>query len=505
MNQKNQQQPQQPARAPGVQRTNSSHYPAPNNSKSKQAAVQARQRRADVEGAARELQRQQSMITKLPSESFQDLAKARTRSVGLLTQLMNPNPEIFPANHPYRRGFSSGAIRPPQGLPTMAPMHPPHLPVIPTPPPLAPVAEPPAPAPVAPSVAPAPAPAPNPPAVPPRPPHRRHATTDDARRPPPSRTSMSPPMRAAGLQTKKSAAARPLPSQVQVGSVSTKAAPSVGLVSGVMSNGFSAQGSGSGGYRPKGRPVDQEMEEESESEAEAGKIHMSKSVAEEKLKALAQRRGIQPHRANTTPALPNQPTGYGDDDVPEWARVQPRQQSQQQHARTQSNGQNRRSLNSLQLTQAMPQHAPNPTPIPLGHPYNLPPPAAPMTPRTTRRQMLATELSESLRRNLLWERQVSKVNLAAVKRSASGGGSRHNALGGLQPLTHAPSMVQLHAKGTVQPQPQQQPQHQHQHQHQRDPRERKNGGGPPANEEERKKRAMARNRSWADDYHYSGW
>ena len=31
--------------------------------------------------------------------------------------------------------------------------------------------------------------------------------------------------------------------------------------------------------------------------------------------------------------------------------------------------------------------------------------AAPQTPRTTRRAMLATELSESLRRNLLWERQ----------------------------------------------------------------------------------------------------
>lgn len=31
-----------------------------------------------------------------------------------------------------------------------------------------------------------------------------------------------------------------------------------------------------------------------------------------------------------------------------------------------------------------------------------------MTPRTTRRQMLSTELSESLRRNLLWEREISR-------------------------------------------------------------------------------------------------
>ena len=27
---------------------------------------------------------------------------ARTQSAGLLTQLLNPNPEIFPVGHPYR-------------------------------------------------------------------------------------------------------------------------------------------------------------------------------------------------------------------------------------------------------------------------------------------------------------------------------------------------------------------------------------------------------------------
>jgi hypothetical protein len=49
-------------------------------------------------------------------------------------------------------------------------------------------------------------------------------------------------------------------------------------------------------------------------------------------------------------------------------------------------------------------------PIPLNHPRNLPAPAPPTTPRTTRRQMRATELSESLRRNLLWEQYVSKMS-----------------------------------------------------------------------------------------------
>ena len=123
-------------------------------------------------------------------------------------------------------------------------------------------------------------------------------------------------------------------------------------------------------------------------------------------------------------------------------------------------------------------------PIPLAHPYNLPAPAAPMTPRTTRRQMLSTELSESLRRNLLWERQVSKVNMLGGARRSGGLLS-----GGLRPLTAVHN-----ANGQQQP-PAQQPQAQRNHTDQ-----------PPGNDrEERRQAAMARNRSWADDYHYAGW
>ncbi|TKA69841.1 hypothetical protein B0A55_06736, partial [Friedmanniomyces simplex] len=40
-----------------------------------------------------------------------------------------------------------------------------------------------------------------------------------------------------------------------------------------------------------------------------------------------------------------------------------------------------------------------------------------LSPRTTRRNMLSTELTESLRKNLLWERQhKSTGNLAAMQR-----------------------------------------------------------------------------------------
>lgn len=64
----------------------------------------------------------------------------------------------------------------------------------------------------------------------------------------------------------------------------------------------------------------------------------------------------------------------------------------------------------------------------------LQPIAPPQTPRTTRRAMLATELSESLRRNLLWERQ-----------------TRNRVMGGVGPVNRVSA---AQARGT---QPQQQP------------------------------------------------
>ncbi|GAA5892873.1 hypothetical protein JCM5296_006029 [Sporobolomyces johnsonii] len=60
--------------------------------------------------------------------------------------------------------------------------------------------------------------------------------------------------------------------------------------------------------------------------------------------------------------------------------------------------------------------------------------APPQTPRTTRRAMLATELSESLRRNLLWERQ--------TRNRVMGGAPRPPVVPG-QPLPQRPSSTQL--------------------------------------------------------------
>lgn len=454
--------------------------------------------------------------------------------MGLLTQLMNPNPEIFPVGHPYRRGYSSSEIRGAGGggggggsvnantsggvrdreVKPLQPLmdvktttktvngqekkpdgHPP-------------------------------------PSRPEAPPRKSPSSSGHSR----PTTAFSPPART--MQTTKSTAALPVSSQVQVGSLGVTGG-GYGAVNGfenmkVVSN----SGHSSGGYRPKGPPQDQELEDESASEVESGSgIQVSKSVAQEKLKALAERRGIVTHGNQPTngDGAVNQRRQLGDeDDVPQWAKVsQPRQQptrtrSQDQYHQSQAlnHNANRRSLNALHFGQ-MNASSNHPTPtIPVGHPYNLPPPAPPSTPRTTRRLMLSTELSESLRRNLLWERQLSKVNLTAgVRRTASGGGSRHSVLGGLQPLTTAPNMVQLHPKGTMpQPNPGSPVRANqegaegagHSNGGVGGKQERRASGGTLADSpdpaeyegdqrERRKKLAMARNRSWANDYHYSGW
>ncbi|EGN92367.1 hypothetical protein SERLA73DRAFT_147303, partial [Serpula lacrymans var. lacrymans S7.3] len=197
--------------------------------------------------------------------------------------------------------------------------------------------------------------------------------------------------------------------------------------------------SGAGAYRPKGRPQEEDMEDESDSDEENDKIQVSKSIAHQKLAALAGRRGSD-RSTSSQQALPSR-----------MAATRP----------------------------VLPTVAT--APIPLGHPYNLPAPAPPMTPRTTRRQMLSTELSESLRRNLLWERQVSKVNVVVGARRTSGGGL----LGGLRPLTATASAGEPSSRTG----------------------DRTSSQHRVVNgeEEERRRRAMARNRSWADDYHYAGW
>ena len=298
--------------------------------------------------AALEAQRQRDMFAKLPKRSYSNLD--RTQS-GLLTTLLNPDPNIFPPNHPYRASHSS-----------------------------------------------------------------ENVTQLKQRNVPAGFTPMAP------LTTVKGSAAIPQTSQA-----AAKALLPQGLVGDT--------------YQPKGRPQHVEMED-SDSDDENGddKIQVSRSVAQEKLAALAGRRAGD----RVPPARPPQPAPP------------------------------RPSLPTV-----------NSAPIPFGHPYNLPAPAPPSTPRTTRRQMLSTELSESLRRNLLWQRQMNKNDVLPQQR-------RKSAItlnGGLQPLTMVAGGPSNNDGGSGS-----KPSTSHE-------------GLNEADDEKtaRMKRALARNRSWADDYHYSGW
>jgi hypothetical protein len=183
---------------------------------------------------------------------------------------------------------------------------------------------------------------------------------------------------------------------------------------------------GGGGYRPKGRPQGEELEDDSDSPGDPDDtIQLSHSLAQQRLAALA-----NPARRR---ALDNQ---------------------------VQRPGMGARVATS---------------PIPLDHPRNLPAPAPPTTPRTTRRQMLATELSESLRRNLLWERQVSETNLLDKARRRDG-----NVLGGAGPSQQ--QQQQGGSTGAAEDAP---------------------AAAADDNVAERRRPALARNRTW-DDFHYFG-
>ncbi|KAF8343625.1 hypothetical protein F5887DRAFT_851747, partial [Amanita rubescens] len=321
-----------------------------------------------IEQAALEAQRQREMFAKIPPSNN----LARTTSVGLLTQLMNPDPQIFPPNHPYRRGLSTGEIRggqghirlhagltmTEQGQGTLAP-----------------------PAATAPTEV------------------RRHVSAPQQHPGAPGTGTLAP-----SLKPSKSSAAGPIASQVLVGSVRENGV--LNSSPGVSKQGHHPHVRSSSGYRPRARPQDAELEEESESEDERA-IQLSKSVAQEKLRALAERRGIRPNRRAST------------DDEPAWAQRH-EQQHHQHHQRHHSH---------LQPPPGPVRMHTSPSPIPqvLSHPYNLPLTALPTTPRTTRLHMMQTEMSESLRRNLLWERRVSKNNILGFRRTAStGGGAQGN-------------------------------------------------------------------------------
>lgn len=231
------------------------------------------------------------------------------------------------------------------------------------------------------------------------------------------------------LQTSRSTVAVPMAAAVTAEQITTHVTvdPKGRTVGGA--------GSGSRGLRLKGRPEGDEDEDGSTDDENAISTELSKSYAQRRLEALASRA-----RAPPPPAM-NQ-VRHGE--------VDPR----------------------------APALAPRPAPPqpPATVPYDMD--VRPIhSPRTVRRKMIAGELSESLRRNLMWERTSTRF--------AMGGG----ALGsGLRPLTAARPTVSTTNS------------------------DRGPGGGTRSGDEdatqdltEAGRQALARNKSWANDFHHAGW
>lgn len=213
--------------------------------------------------------------------------------------------------------------------------------------------------------------------------------------------------------------------------------------------------SGRAGYRLKGPPEGADVDTDTEDDTNPLDVDgMSKSLAQRKLQELAglSRKRPQQHAAQSGLAShkesareqqpPRQP--YPSPEAAPFVANNNRPQDYHRHQSVE-----------LMRTPSMP----------LPHPYNLPAPAPLQSPRTTRRQMMANEMSESLRRNLLWERTLTR-------RMLGGGLTRINPV---EPATNE------RASGS----------NSNQHASRSDVR------GPPA--------PLSRTKSWADDYHTSGW
>ncbi|KAG8864930.1 hypothetical protein FRB96_003517 [Tulasnella sp. 330] len=194
------------------------------------------------------------------------------------------------------------------------------------------------------------------------------------------------------LTTSKSSAAVPLAAQVTVTQqlqiqplTSTQAKVGAAIVGDATAQVKKCVNpSGRPGYRLQGRPEGMEVES-SDSEDDAGdSVPLSKSVAQRKLEALA---GLARKKSE---------------------QKQQQQQQAQQPTRRESGQQSRAAeLHGQPPSEDFSIPAPS-APIGLPHPYNLPLPAPPATPRTTRRQMFATEMTESMRRQLMWERETNR-------------------------------------------------------------------------------------------------
>ncbi|KAF5363188.1 hypothetical protein D9758_008333 [Tetrapyrgos nigripes] len=232
-------------------------------------------------------------------------------------------------------------------------------------------------------------------------------------------TVRSPPSRMSALKPSKSSVALPVAAQVTAASVKDSV-----LVKGkekerVLEN----VGSGSK-YRPKGRPQDQEMETDSEDEGQTA-MHGSVAVKERlerflKTSSAGSSKQQQPQQNQPSKQQPRRPPSLRQTQTEAAVSNQPASPTVLPIQRSQS-----------QIIQ------------PLGYPYNLPP-VPPSSPRTTRQRMLREEMSESVRQNLLWHRQLSKAAVLGPRRRSS----ENNGLAPLTSISTVPPLVRLTKKKT---------------------------------------------------------
>ncbi|CUA75892.1 Cell surface glycoprotein 1 [Rhizoctonia solani] len=226
------------------------------------------------------------------------------------------------------------------------------------------------------------------------------------------------------LQTSRSTVAVPKAAAVTAEEVTTHVS--------VDPTGRAVGGSGSRGLRLQGRPQGGVEEEGSTDEENSMPNELSKTYAQRRLEALAT-------KARVPPPPPMEQVRRPEAAAPTPA-IAPRPAPQQPQATM---------------------------------PYDMD--VRPIhSPRTVRRKMIAGELSESLRRNLMWERTSTRFAMGA------------GALGsGLRPLAGTRPGIQTTNSDRVAG----------------------SGSRSGAEDDERAERrlALARNKSWANDFHHAGW
>jgi hypothetical protein len=205
-------------------------------------------------------------------------------------------------------------------------------------------------------------------------------------------------------------------------------------------------------------------------------LQLSKSVAQEKLRVLAEKSAIL-SRAKNGGAVAN---------AGESAEAERRRLYEQAGVVPWAAAANNHNVVDDYVAQPPPNRSMSTAPV--GFPYNLPAPAPPSTPRTTRQQMLRNEMSESLRHNLLWQRKLSRTDVTGPqpRRTKSTVNVPGAGLGGRQ-AEKSLVRVTLREPGTER-------------------REALPPMDPPVLEGAPKKK-LVRNLSWADtsDYHRTGW